>query len=130
MAGSSETITGSPKRFFRNKGESPALAAVFDSKAKSINSNQACGGQPIRFSMQRHKKKDTEVNINYTGTFEQLGPDYLKIDTTNMKHIPMSSTLDVPGTRSTKNKDDKTNVSIISRTNGWLTVDSRTLNRK
>ena len=58
LAVSSETITGSPKRFYRNKGESPALAAVFDSKANSINSNASCGGQPIRFSMQKHKKKE------------------------------------------------------------------------
>ena len=69
------------------------------------------------------------MNINYTGTFELEGPDYLKIDTANMKHNPMASTLDV-GTKTTQNKDEQTNVSIISRTNGWLTVDSRTLNRK
>ena len=71
------------------------------------------------------------MNINYTGTFEADGPDYLKIDTSNMKHNPMLSTLDLPGTKTTSNKDEQTtNVSIISRTNGWLTVDSRTLNRK
>ena len=79
--------------------------------------------------MQKHKKQESAVNINYTGAFEQEGPDYLKIDTTNMKHNPLSSTLETPG-GTTKNKAEQTNVSIISRTNGWLTVDSRTLNRK
>ena len=42
---SHDTITGSPKRFFLNKGESPALASALDTNSQSVkNSNKSCGG--------------------------------------------------------------------------------------
>lgn len=76
--------------------------------------------------------KEGDRNINYTGCFATEGPDFLKIETENIKHNPiMSSTLDISASTSKdKTKDQLSNCSIISRTNGWLTVDSKTMSRK